>query len=101
MALRANFKCRLCPFETRYIRALGTHYIQIHDDFKPFQCSFCSKCFKTKANCDRHIRIHTGRAKKIKMAMKTKKSYSNLSYFKVRSLSHARFVTWLTIRSKA
>lgn len=50
-------QCKRCEKKFPTVSALRKHY-RIHADERPFQCAFCRKTFKSKANLLNHSTVH-------------------------------------------
>ena len=54
-----TFKCNECDSEFRFLNSLTKHAYNVHKNKEPFACSMCVKCFSSKSNLTKHMKIHT------------------------------------------
>jgi len=55
-----KFTCRICRKIFVSKLELKTHRSVYHKKVKPFECSYCKKCFESRPGLEQHVRIHTG-----------------------------------------
>ena len=80
-----KFKCAVC--DEIFVRKwnLERHKKTVHSKIKPFECTYCSKTFKTKPILKQHLLFHAGASFACEVCGKT---YSDLANMRRHKLVH-------------